>query len=203
MSETSRQRARAWVALLCGACIVLGAAGCASAPMKSPLMEQAADLADLTAAQLRQQLYDFTSRHARVIERAADAIMQASGDAAVRERALLWKLQAIPEVNRAAFKSDPLVGLIDTVVLCGQMLEFFRDGAGLNLFGKHQNIAPMPVSEREGEIPQQSALAVIDGERVGTGVPDLDLRVVHPDAETHMAREVPLDQEPRVQEVQL
>ena len=104
-------------------------------------MEQVSDLADLTAAQLRQRLYDFTSRHARVIERAADAIMQASGDPAVRERALLWKLQAIPEVHRAAFKSDPLVGLIDTVVLCGQMLEFFRDGAGSELFGKHQHIA--------------------------------------------------------------
>jgi len=109
--------------------------------MKSPLMEQASGLVDLTAAQLRQRLYDFTSRHARVIERAADAIMQASGDPAVRERALLWKLQAIPEVHRAAFKSDPLVGLIDTAVLCGQMLEFFRDGAGSNLFGKHQHIA--------------------------------------------------------------
>ncbi len=128
MSETSRQQAGAWVALLCGACIVLGAAGCASAPMKSPLMERASDLVDLTAAQLRQQLYDFTSRHARVIERAADAIMQASGDPAVRERALLWKLQAIPEVHRAAFRSEPLVGLIDTVTLCGQMLQFFRDG---------------------------------------------------------------------------
>ena len=141
MSEASRRRARAWGALLCGACLALGAAGCISAPTKSPLMEQSDNLVDMTSVQLRGQLYDFTSRYATVVEGAADAIMEATDDPAVREWALTWKLEAIPQVHRAAFKPDPLFGLIDTAVLCGQMLAFFTNGAGSDLFGNHQEIA--------------------------------------------------------------
>ncbi len=104
-------------------------------------MEQLDNLVDMTSVQLRGQLYDFTSRYATVVEGAADAIMEATDDPVVREWALTWKLEAIPQVHRAAFKPDPLFGLIDTAVLCGQMLEFFRDGAGSDLFGDYQEIA--------------------------------------------------------------
>jgi hypothetical protein len=103
-------------------------------------MKQTPNLVDLTSSQLRGQLYDFTTRYATVVEDAADSIMQAADDPAMREMALLWKIEAIPEVHRAAFKPDPLLGLIDTAVLCGQMLEFYRDGAGSNLFGEYQHI---------------------------------------------------------------
>lgn len=141
MSEMSHRRARAWVTFLCCACFALGVEGCISTPTKSPLMQQADNLIDMTSVQLRGQLYDFTSRYSTVVEGAADRIMEASDDPAVREWALTWKLESIPQVHRAAFKPDPLLGLIDTAVLCGQMVDFLTDGAGSHLFGDHQYIA--------------------------------------------------------------
>ncbi|MCZ6747320.1 MAG: hypothetical protein O7C74_08920 [Acidobacteria bacterium] len=141
MRESSRHRTGMRVVLLGAACLVLAMAGCIKTPTKSPLMQQAPDLVDLTAMQLRQKVYDFADRFARVVESAADTIMESTQDPEVRERALLWKLEAITEVHRAGFKTDPLAGLMDMAVLCGQMVAYFHDGAGSDLFGPHQPIA--------------------------------------------------------------
>jgi len=141
MRESSRHRTGMRVVLLGGVCLVLAMPGCIKTPTKSPLMEQAPDLVDITAMQLRQKVYDFADRFARVVESAADTIMRSSQDPDVRERALLWKLEAITEVHRAGFKTDPLAGLVDMAVLCGQMVAYFRHGAGSDLFGPHQPIA--------------------------------------------------------------
>lgn len=141
MIATPDRRAGVWAAFLCTVCVALGAAGCISAPTKSPLMEQSDKLIDITSVQLRGQLYDFTSRYATVVERAADRIIEASDDPDVRQSALVWKVEAIPQAQQAAFKPDPLAGFFDTAVLCGQMLKFFTAGAGSNLFGDQQQIA--------------------------------------------------------------
>ncbi len=67
--------------------------------------------------------------------------MEETNDSLIHERALLWKMEAISEVHRAAFRTDPLAGLLDTAVLCGQMRDYFRDGDGADLFGAWQPIA--------------------------------------------------------------
>ena len=164
MSETSRRRAGSWVALLGGACIVLGAQGCISTPTKSPLMEQSDNLLDMTSVQLRQQIYTFAARYASVIEESADMIIQASDDPQMRESAILWKIESIREVHYAAFKPDPLAGLIDTAVLCGQMVDFFTDGGGSDMFGEHQDIAIEAVAMLNRDIWQLGESLTLSGD---------------------------------------
>lgn len=164
MKERQRRQTATRMALLCIACAVPGALACISAPTKSPLMEQSENLVDITSAQLRGQVYDFTSRYATVIEGAADRIIAETDDPTVRERALVWKLEAIPQVHRAAFKPDPLFGLIDTAVLCGQLVEFFTRGAGSDLFGDRQHIAVEAVEWLDREVWRLGESVTLSGD---------------------------------------
>lgn len=147
MTDRPMNPGRSLMVLLAASTLLVLTGGCIKTPVKSAMMEQAEGLVDITASALRQRLYDFTSRFAAVVETAADEIAAAEDDPRIQERALLWKLNAIPEAHRSAFKDDPFEGLFESGIFCGQMAAFFRDGAGNSLFGGHQRIA-IEASER-------------------------------------------------------
>ena len=119
--------------------VMLITSGCIRTPTKSAMMKGAPDLQDTTSAELRLKVHAFAGRFERTVESAADIIIENTDDPTIRRNALIWKIYAIPEVQKAAFLYDPLAGLIDVAALCGQLKQFFEPrGGGEDLFGEWQ-----------------------------------------------------------------
>jgi hypothetical protein len=59
----------------------------------------------------------------------------------IKKQALLWKIYAIPAMIRSLSINDPFAAGLDAWILSVQMLQYFEDGYGKDLFGEHQDIA--------------------------------------------------------------
>lgn len=114
--------------------------GCPKAPRQSPMMAQA-DKVTASVAELRVRVYDFAERFGTVVVKNANEIMARSDDPEIRLAALRWKIEAVPAAQTAAFKFDPLAGLLDIWGLSIQMQDYFETGDGRDLFGEWQSIA--------------------------------------------------------------
>jgi hypothetical protein len=86
-------------------------------------------------------MFEFAATFAGEVEEAANHISRETDDPAIRRRALMWKIHAIPAAQMACFRRDPLAATLDTWILCSQMEDFFTDGAGSTLFGPRQSVA--------------------------------------------------------------
>ena len=75
------------------------------------------------------------------IELTADSIARATEDPDVSRHALEWKAHAIPAVQRAMYRSDPVVSVVDGWALLIQMREYYESGRGRGRFGAAQPIA--------------------------------------------------------------
>ena len=119
--------------------IILVFSGCFSAPTETALMKQAGIETSITEykIRLREFGYRFTGR----VELSADEIISRSPDNEIKKQALIWKMYAIPAMIRSISINDPLASGIDSWILSVQMLQYFRDGYGKELFGEYQNIA--------------------------------------------------------------
>jgi len=107
---------------------------------------------DLRPEQLRVRLNEFAARYSGIVETAADEIIREAKQPELQRRALQWKMRAIPACHMAVFRNEPLASLIDTMVLCHQMTQFFTVGAGKDCFGPQQNVAIRTAKELETEI---------------------------------------------------
>jgi hypothetical protein len=118
---------------------------------------------------LRFNLYGFVDRFSGIVEYSADEIIDKTDDLEVRRNARLWKMNSIPAIQKAAFQYDPLAGYIDAWVLTKQMLQFFEEGYGKDVFGELQYIAIEASRETVEEIERNFKLAAqVDGD-VGSG----------------------------------
>ena len=118
--------------------IAMGACSTAPAP-RTPGMEAMG--VEMTAAELRLDLYRYESLVASTIKTAANDITDETEDVAIRETAIRWKINAIPDIQAAVFRLDPLSGLADAFGFTAQMEQFFVEGAGKDLFGEQQHLA--------------------------------------------------------------
>jgi len=125
--------------------------GCVSVPKKSVVMTKIQGL-DLTAEQLRMQVADFVVVFGGMVERGADEVIENSDSPKAKENALLWKANAIPVCQMAAFQFDPMVGLLDLWAFSSQMTQFFENGKGSHLFGKEQHVAIRTARDFEAEV---------------------------------------------------
>ena len=95
----------------------------------------------VSAAELRALVNALADRFAGQIEETADDIGAAAKDPGVRRRALAFKIDAVPAVYTAAYRADPLAGLVDVWALAFQGEQYLRDGAGRDSFGADQGVA--------------------------------------------------------------
>jgi hypothetical protein len=95
---------------------------------------------------------EFSVSAAGIIEVTADQIADESDDSVVRQRAHLWKIEAVPQLQKAAFQSDPAIALVDLWVFCVQMREYFESGSGVDRFGGHQRLATSATTRIENEV---------------------------------------------------
>ena len=114
--------------------VALAAWACAPkvAHRQTDVMEKAGTIT-VSAAELRAAVDALADRFADQVEQTADRIGAATPDPAVRRRALAFKIDAVPAVYTAAFRADPLAGVIDLVGarLPGRSLPAGRGWPGL------------------------------------------------------------------------
>ncbi len=113
--------------------------GCFSAPTETALMKEAGVTVSITEykIRLREFGYRFTGR----VELSADEIISRTSDNEIKKQALLWKIYAIPAMIRSISINDPFASGVDAWILSVQMLQYFEDGYGKDLFGEYQDIA--------------------------------------------------------------
>ena len=138
MRETRSRPIELAAAVLLGAAVAL-LAGCTPKPQRSPMMKTRN--VELTATQMRIATHVFVDRFSAIVEDAADEILAATGDRGIRQNALLWKINAISTGQRAGFQDDPMAGYLDLWILSEQMVQFFEEGPGSDVFGEYQSIA--------------------------------------------------------------
>jgi len=140
-----------------GACLSLAVAiGCPKVPTQTASMRAAPEV-DISAAQLQARAFETGRLFNSSIELAADSIARASDSAPVQERALRWKVQAIPLVQEASLRNDPLLATADLALFSIQQEQYFRSGDGRNAFGPQQ-----PIAIGAAQAIEDDAFAMID-----------------------------------------
>ena len=116
------------------------AAACLKVPQESASLS-AMDATELTAGELQMRVYEAGRRISYIIASTADTIAFRTSDPAIPRLTLLWKLGAIPQVEEASLRADPVVAAVDLWGLTMQHSDFFRRGAGREMFGDLQPLA--------------------------------------------------------------
>ncbi len=119
--------------------VVFVSFGCQPKPMRSSVSQQIEKQTGkklrTTPTELRLKVHHAAIPLSGIIEGYADQIINDTPDPAIRANALLWKINGIPAVHRAAFQPDPFLSLLDLWVLSIQMRLFFEEGAGKTALG--------------------------------------------------------------------
>ena len=121
---------------------LLGIAACGPPKVsrrQTDIMEKAGTV-NVSAAVLRVGVNDLVDRFAGRIEHSADRIVEQADTLAVRQRALALKVDAIPMVYTAGYRSDPLSAAVDVWVLAFQFRDTSRRAAGHTAFGPQQGL---------------------------------------------------------------
>lgn len=126
---------------------------------------------DATTSELRQELYRHESAFAATVHRTADAIYEGETERAIRERAIRWKINAVPTMHTAVFQLEPLAGLADAWGLTAQMERFLTTGPGKDLFGASQPLAVEASRELLTEV-RALAVSVVGAERIRAVEPE-------------------------------
>lgn len=114
--------------------------GCAGSPPQQTGLMQSFDI-DASRREMQILMYAYGNHFAGQVELAADRIYHETNDPTVREMAILWKLNAVPEMLKACFSNDPSAGMMGAWLFAVQMEQYFETGNGKDVFGAQQHIA--------------------------------------------------------------
>jgi hypothetical protein len=125
----------AWLRAAACATVLASLAGCSLLSIKSP--ERPLSPRDLNARILTRQL---SAQFIQSVGRCAEDIAGTEQDnAALLDATLRWEIGSISSSRRAATQVAPMMSLLDTWALAGQMQAFMgAGGGGETLFGTHQ-----------------------------------------------------------------
>jgi hypothetical protein len=154
------------LAAACCALVSLAGAGCTFAVPErklEPAVHAQRDVA-VTSNQLRLRMRALVGPMTGQIEQAADQIIAATTDDAVKRAALRWKIEAVPALRRALFEADPFAAVIDTWVLFNQMADYFEHGPGKEALADSAEIAVAACRRMEAEFTRIVASMTISGD---------------------------------------
>jgi hypothetical protein len=123
--------------------------GCAHVPTQTGAMQRAS--MEISADALHVQVVELGRRFTGAIESAADEILARAEDPQIRYDALLWKAYAIPLVQEAALRTDPVLAEGDLWAFSIQQSDFFASGAGHDAFGPYHAVALAAAERMERE----------------------------------------------------
>jgi len=99
---------RSAFALMC--CLALfGTASCGGGAQRQTKFIEGQEAVEASSIELRLEVVELARIASAYVEQAADAIRSESKSEDVRREALLWKVNAIPQIQAAALQPDPLV----------------------------------------------------------------------------------------------
>jgi hypothetical protein len=99
------------------------------------------DATEVTATELQGRVYEAGRRISYIIESTADTIAFHTSDPAIRSLTLRWKIAAIPLVEEASLRSDPVVAAADLWAFTIQQADFLTHGSARDAFGPLQPLA--------------------------------------------------------------
>ena len=132
------------------------AVACASVPPQTALMRTA----ELQAAgrELRAVENALAISVPGDIETSADEIRERADDPAVRDRAMRWKMEAVPAYYQALFHADPLAAALGTLALAAQIEHYLTEGAGRDRFGPLQPVSVEAARKIRADVVTQMRL---------------------------------------------
>ena len=167
--------------------LLAGALGCASAGSHDSLLMERAGATEITASELRTRVRALSGPFSGLLEEAADRVLDASSQAEVRERALLWKIHNIPAMQAALLQPDPLAALFDAWVLVIQMERSLDDPAqGYTTF--EQEVGRSAIAALLVEIESLAKLIRVDDDIEALREPVESWAREHPILDTSAAR---------------
>jgi hypothetical protein len=119
----------------------LVASACLRVPQESGGLAAVKASPEVTAAQLQSWVYETGRRFSSRIESTADTIAARTTDPSVRIQALRWKTIAIPLIEEASLRSEPVVAAADLWAFTIQQADFLERGDGRDAFGPFQPFA--------------------------------------------------------------
>src|SRR5262245_43718755 len=128
LTRAAGTRRRCMGAVVAGLVMMSGCAPKTARP-QTDIMEQTGKVS-VTSAVLRARVNDLVERFAGRIELTADRISAETDDDALRRRALVLKVDAIPAVYSAGFRADPLAAAVDVWGFAFQFSQYIENGAG-------------------------------------------------------------------------
>src|SRR5262245_28327752 len=102
-----------------------------------------------TEEDLRQALADFSGRFSSVLAGAAESASENTRDRAIRRRALLMRMNAIPVIEQVVFLPDVQQAYVSTLTLVVMLRQFLTEGAGKAGFGDQQAIVVDAIRQLE------------------------------------------------------
>lgn len=107
---------------------------CAGVPRQTRVMSLAN--VEMSTDELRQRVYELGHREEVLIEEAVARIFGGSNDVATRKAAINWGLAAMPAVQEATLRPEPLVAVVDLWALAIQTDAWAREGPGRHRLGE-------------------------------------------------------------------
>jgi hypothetical protein len=162
--------------------VALVCAGCqTAAPRQTDFMESLPGL-DLTVNELRFLVLDYHDYFISTVENASSAMASQQTDRRHQMNSFAWRNNSVSAAQEFAFQSDPLVALVELLVLSARMRDYFDGPAPEQLFGPPYALAV----EAAHDLDRRSK----DLARHITDVPDLEERLARVDS---VAAADPLD----------
>ena len=104
---------------------------------------------ELTQAELRAALFEFSHGFNVIVTEAADRIALQTTESKQRRLSLLWKIRMPAAAQLAAGDVNPRTGYVEALTVAVAQRQYFEDGAGSALFGAQQPIALTAAREIE------------------------------------------------------
>jgi len=123
--------------------------GCAHVPTQTGAMQHTG--MEISPDALHVQVVECGRRYCGEIETAADEILARSEDPQDAYDVLLWKAYAIPLIQEAALRTDPMLAAGDLWAFSIQQRDFFASGAGHDAFGPYHGVALTAAEQMERE----------------------------------------------------
>lgn len=141
-------------------CAALGlVTACASVPRQTKVMSSIPGV-EMSTAELRERVYELGRRGSASVEGAVAEILAATDDPGIRRAALAWGLAALPEIQEATLRPEPLVSLGDLWALALQTQTFAREGPGRDAFGETRVVVARAGRDMAREAEQLAALVL-------------------------------------------
>src|SRR6478735_4941808 len=182
---------RAWLRgsalALVGCLALIGTASCAGAQRQTKFIEEN-EAIQASSAEMNLEIVELARVTSAYLEEAADEIRDESTDDDVRREALLWKVNAIPQIQAVALQPDPLVSGLDLWAFILQMRNYYTTGAGAKALGPHAAVAVSAIDKmQQSVLKTASRVSTAGGRNVR---PRLEAwAAAHPIESSHFVRE--------------